>query len=795
MNHLPKSLLAFLTLISMAASLLAQGTASSNVSVTPNAAATPTPRATPIALPDIVAEAGVAQNTLQGINAELKADPVKTAVLLGLPDFERDIDVRNAESTRIISNGPSLDILAQLLMIWQSLGDNAKAWSRELTQRATGLGADLARLDNMAETWNLTAIEAKAKNAPPDVLNRIGQTVGLIQQTQDSLKSRRADILNLQSQLAAEQTRIQIDFSAVEQAKQGTLSRLLVRESPPIWALRENTLPNQTTRHTFSDQVGRLEAFLAQEPGKFLVHIALIFCLYLALHWARRGMREWVKEDSTLQRSVPVFDMPIAAAIALSMLFVPVIYPSTMPRLLRAILGIAALLPAVMLLRRLLDRRTFPVLYALIILFFIDEIRAITVALPLVTRCLFIVQMLGGICFTVWLLRSRPRTANGDDAPPPLPRAGRWFVQVTLFLLGAALIGNILGYGSLSYLLGNSVLRAAYLALIFTAASRIVESLVIVAFQAKPLTYSATVRKHRILLRRRTTQLLRLVIFLLWLSFVFNQFELSDLLINEANAVLNTGFALGAFRLSLGQIVGFILVVWASFLVSKFLRFLLEEDIYGRLKLARGLPYAISSVLHYTVLMIGFFIALAALGVDMTKFTILAGAFSVGVGFGLQNVINNFVSGLIVLFERPIKVGDVIQVGDAIGSVKKIGIRASVVHAQDGSDIIVPNGTLISSQVTNWTFSDRLRAISAQIQIPRNVDQRAAGELLKQSANETLGVVKNPAPQAFITTLGSKTLTLELRAWTDQYEDWMKIQSDLWAAINRKLENQNIELA
>jgi potassium efflux system protein len=794
MNYVPTSLLAFLTLISTAASLLAQGTASPNVSATPSITATPTPRATPIALPDIVAEAGTAQNTLQGINAELKADPVKTAVLQGLPDFERDIDVRNAESTRIISNGPSLDILGQLLMIWQSLGDNANSWSRELTRRATGLGADLARLDNMAETWNLTAIEAKAKNAPQDVLNRINQTVGLIEQTQDSLKSRRADILNLQSRLAAEQTRIQIDFSAVEQAKQGTLSRLLVRESPPIWALSENSLPSQTTRHTFSDQVSRLEAFLAQEPAKFLVHLALIFCLYLALHWARRGMREWVKEDPTLQRSVPVFDMPIAAAIALSMLFVPVIYPSTMPRLLRAILGIAALLPAVMLLRRMLDRRTFPVLYALIILFLIDEIRAITVALPLVTRCLFILQMLGGICFTVWLLRSRPRTPSGDDVPPPLPRASRWFVQVTLFLLGAALIGNILGYGSLSYLLGNSVLRAAYLALIFTAASRIVESLVIVAFQAKPLTFSATVRKHRTLLRLRTTQLLRLVIFLLWLSFVFNQFELSDLLTNEANAVLNTSFALGAFRLSLGQIVGFILVVWASFLVSKFLRFLLEEDIYGRLKLARGLPYAISSVLHYTVLMIGFFVALAALGVDMTKFTILAGAFSVGVGFGLQNVINNFVSGLIVLFERPIKVGDVIQVGDAIGSVKKIGIRASVVHAQDGSDIIVPNGTLISNQVTNWTFSDRLRAISAQIQVSRNVDQRIAGELLERSASETSGVVKNPAPQAFITTLNSKTLTLEVRAWTDQYEDWMKIQSDLWAAINRKLEHENIEL-
>ena len=266
-------------------------------------------------------------------------------------------------------------------------------------------------------------------------------------------------------------------------------------------------------------------------------------------------------------------------------------------------------------------------------------------------------------------------------------------------------------------LLGNSVLRAAYLALVFSAANRILEGLVVVAFQVRPLTYSATVRKHRTLLRRRATQVLRYVIILLWLNLVLKEFQLNDLLMVKANAMLNIYFALGSFRLSLGQIAGFVVAVWASFLISKFLRFLLEEDVYDRLKLSRGLPYAISSVLHYTVLMIGFFIALAALGVDMTKFTILAGAFSVGVGFGLQNVINNFVSGLIVLFERPIKVGDVIQVGDAIGSVKKIGIRASVVHTQDGSDIIVPNGTLISSEVTNWTFSDRLRTITAQIQV------------------------------------------------------------------------------
>jgi hypothetical protein len=139
MNYVSKSFLALLTLITMAASLLAQGTASPSASVTPKVAATTMPGPTPIALPDIVAEASAAQNTLQDINAELGSDPVKTAVLQRLPNFEREIDIRNAASTRIISNGPSLDTLGELMSLWEGLSDNASSWSRELTQRATGI--------------------------------------------------------------------------------------------------------------------------------------------------------------------------------------------------------------------------------------------------------------------------------------------------------------------------------------------------------------------------------------------------------------------------------------------------------------------------------------------------------------------------------------------------------------------------------------------------------------------------------------------------------------------------------
>jgi hypothetical protein len=146
--------------------------------------------------------------------------------------------------------------------------------------------------------------------------------------------------------------------------------------------------------------------------------------------------------------------------------------------------------------------------------------------------------------------------------------------------------------------------------------------------------------------------------------------------------------------------------------------------VYSRVKLAPGLHYSISKMVNYVILLIGFFIAIATLGFDLTRLTILVSAFGVGLGFGLQNIINNFVSGLILLFERPIKVGDVVQLGGNEGVVKHIGIRASIVRVTNGSEIIVPNGSLISETVTNWTFSDRLRRIDLSLAVACPADAR-----------------------------------------------------------------------
>jgi potassium-dependent mechanosensitive channel len=213
------------------------------------------------------------------------------------------------------------------------------------------------------------------------------------------------------------------------------------------------------------------------------------------------------------------------------------------------------------------------------------------------------------------------------------------------------------------------------------------------------------------------------------------------------------------------------------------------------LRLDRGLPYAISTVLHYSILLVGFVVALGALGIDLTKITILAGAFSVGVGFGLQNVINNFVSGLILLFERPIKIGDVIEIDGTVGEVRRIGIRACVIRTGQGSEIIVPNGALISNQVTNWTFSDRARAIEVSVNVLPGADSRRVVELLKTTATSEPGVANEPAPQVYVVNFSAGAVTFQLRAWTDRYQDWARVRSDLAVAVNSALTQESIAIA
>src|SRR5262249_45861797 len=646
------------------------------------------------------------------------------------------------------------------------------------------------------KTWQATLQSTKQAETPAPVSQSVQNVVDSVERSRQAAQSARAHVLDLESRISEQEARVRTALTLIEQVETQTFKSLFVRDSPPIWSLQTDlgTEWEQYSGESFSSQLTASAAFIKRLPFTFLIHALFILPLATALHWMRRRIRKLAEEKPDLQRALPILDLPVSTAFALSILIIPLVYAQA-PRLILALVATVTLIPTMVILRRLMLRASYPILNALVILYLIGVLRLLAASLPALARFIFIGQVLGATVFLVWVLRSWHLPAEAAQTHGLIWRTIRAIAKIGLVLLPGAFLANIFGYVNLGNLLGIIFLRSVYIAAVFYTVIRIIEGLIIIALQVRPLGSLRVVSLHRPMLQRRTCRLLEFLAFLFWLNVLLNFFGLRDPLIASIEAALNANLAIGAFNITLGGILAFLITVWASFLISKFLRFVLEEDVYHHLPLARGIPYAISTMLHYTILLVGFFVALGALGIDLTKLTILVSAFSVGIGFGLQNIINNFVSGLILLFERPIKVGDVIDVGGNVGEVTRIGIRASVIRTADGSEVIVPNGSLISSQVTNWTLSDRKRAVEVSVNVAGGADPQRVVELLKTTAAAYPGVAKEPSPQVYVTNFSAGAVTFQLRAWIDRYEDLAQLRSDLSLALNNALAHEKIAIA
>jgi small-conductance mechanosensitive channel len=336
----------------------------------------------------------------------------------------------------------------------------------------------------------------------------------------------------------------------------------------------------------------------------------------------------------------------------------------------------------------------------------------------------------------------------------------------------------VAGYVRLARLLTPGILVGGVLGLAAYACLRIGGGVAALALRVWPLSSLQMVAHHRELLERRIYELLIWIAVMGWLIRYLSYLGLLDPAWSLGQALFATKLERGSIAISLGNILEFFLVVWFAYLLSRFLRFALQEDVYPRVNLAPGLSYAASSLLNYIILAVGFVAGLGVLGVDFSKVSIMAGAFGVGIGFGLQGVVNNFVSGLILLFERPIHVGDIVEVGNLQGTVRRIGIRASVIHTVAGADIIVPNSQLVTDKLTNWALSFGL-----PVGVNYGADPKKVIELLEQVARTHPDVLTDPAPRALFMGYGESSIKFELRVWPTQFHQWGQVRSDLAVAV------------
>ncbi len=254
-------------------------------------------------------------------------------------------------------------------------------------------------------------------------------------------------------------------------------------------------------------------------------------------------------------------------------------------------------------------------------------------------------------------------------------------------------------------------------------------------------------------------------------------------------------FRIGNTSITLWSLITFLILAWLLFYLTNKLKNWVVYKILSNSKIELGVRLAVGTIIRYLVLVLGLIIVLQTVGIDLSTLTILAGALGVGIGFGLQNVTNNFVSGIIILFERPIKVGDRIQVGDVNGDVVNISMRSTTVVTNDNISVIVPNSEFISSTVVNWSHTDRNVRFIIPVGVSYNADPEKVKQILLDVANKEEGVLKNPEPDVLFDEFADSSLNFKLRIWTSTYITTPGVlKSKLYFEIFKKFKENNVEI-
>ena len=748
----------------------------------PKAPAAAPPEVIPVA--EIATRAMDVTNLLSAITAKFASSAEIETIKKSLPEISSNIDREIVRTVSILQQQPSLATLQTQQQLWQQFQQQTTGWLNVLTQQATRLQDELDRLADLQKTWSSTRAAMQASKQPGPVLQQINSTLAAIAAAQAPLQAQRTTVLDFQSRVAREVERCGTALAQINRVAQMAVEGILVRDSKPIWSAEHwsKELPTLAGRGSKMAEVFRMEALqYIRDPSRGLpMHAALFVALMLMFCAARRQVRKWKAANESVSPALEVFENPYAAALV-APLFIVTSALSLVPSMVRVLCQILGIVPVILLLRPVITPLLLPALYMLAALHVFDALRQTLVIVPLIAQVILSMETLGAIGVAGWTLKNlQPR---GEAAESTVLRTLRLAALLALFILPVALLAGITGFMRLAGLLTTGILAASGLALALYASVRVLSGIAALVLRVWPLRMLQMVKHYRNLLEKRIKHLFVWAAVAAFSARLLNDLGLLNPALSAVEAVLSARLERGSISISLGDVLAFVLAVWVSYLISNFIRFVLREDVYPRTRIAPGISYAISSLLNYIIIALGFVVGIGLMGVNLTKVSVLAGALGVGIGFGLQSVVNNFVSGLILLFERPVHVGDTIEVGDLQGEIKHIGIRASTVRTWHGSDIIVPNAQFITEKVTNWTLSDQLRRIDLPLGVNYGAAPQQVIELLEGVARANPRVLRDPPPSALFMGYGDSTINFELRAWTDQFKNWQQIRSELAMAV------------
>ena len=659
------------------------------------------------------------------------------------------------------------------------------------------LDHDKFKLLEWVSVWTKTEQSLGEVESAESIDIRIKEVLHTIDTTLNSINTKSNTTLNILNGITAMGVDIESRRDEINQAILQKQQRMLKNNQPSFFGIDYSRKANWDLTGPVSTlykvELRRLKSYIMINAGIVVFHLFLIILLIIIFIFVKRADIQVGDDESSVykKRLKLLLSRPVSVALIIGLFASVILYPNS-PLIFKDVFRLLVMIPIVLILLNTLPRKFHIYVFSMGVLVLLHIIYINLPARNIFSRflLLFIAMIeIGALSHFIFYYKRKLYTQIYQAV-----RIILIFCYIFLLMGIVGFFGNISGNVNLAEFFLFSVSGNALVATLIVLSLIVINGLLVFFIETKFARKSNVLRKNNLLLIKKITRLFNIAAIVLIIYYVLKNFGWETVVIDEISDWLAKERKLGSIEFSWGKLFIFFLVIWFSILLSKIVRAILEDDVLSKMKLEKGLPNTISMMVRYTLVTLGVFLAVSAAGLPFGEFAIILGAFSVGIGFGLQNIFNNLVSGLILLFERPIKIGDTIEVGTLMGNVKSIGIRSSNVRTFDGAEIIVPNGNLISNEVINWTLSDQRRRIEVVVGVSYSSDPHEVHRILLKILQDHKDIINDPEPNVFFKDLGESSLDFRMLFWTHHFEEWIRIRSEIIFKVFDKLKEAGIEI-
>lgn len=641
---------------------------------------------------------------------------------------------------------------------WQENVNSALQLSNVISGSLTALNDSLKGYKNKLEIethqWNVEALQMATDSTTLFVWN------DQIQKTQDELKSTLNQIESDISRLTLEENLRYEEYDQLTELNQqlteirkSDAHKIVRNDLPPIWKEGSRLVSTEQAVGGWIIWYHELRIFAEYYPNYFLSFSLYLLFFWTLLHFANRYRKNhrWLDQTQRFRILKSWIRNPFVSAILLTLFVNRIFFIEgieeylTRPLIMRRVEILLVYSSFMIIAWGTVVKRLRILLLFPLILFVVDGTILTSLGLSFGGRILFILQYLIATALCIYGLRiynSMPSTKKSK-------------LKTQVFVFGTLVTVGFFGSAVATTVGAISFSRVLFGASLFALAAGFLIIYISLSFPVMlhALVVSPYGKKnamiHELLSRnmKAISWIFQVYIFTIYCLGLLRYVTLGDEAVDILQTVWGYSFAIGQLQFSVGSILDVIVIVLITYFLSQLIFILVRDEIAVRFTKKKGLPLAYGMISKYLMLLIGFVAAASVLGIDMDKLGFVVGALGVGIGFGLQALVGNFIAGIVILFERPMRVGDVIRVGTQEGIVKEIGARAVRMRLWDGAEVLIPNYDIVTKNVLNWTLNDSLRRLEAILYV-----------VPEAPVEEVLDIIHNSAEQVNINRDGPETI-------------------------------------